>query len=358
MKQQNSLEVPPQVRSASFDEMQLKPKAAPVPSSSLPAERQSFLLKVPHLGPKRSKSFDSGCDVDESVINRKRPPSLDKSNHYCVHCFYLEELERKAATGGTNTMDRQVSTTISVDLSSSSREEVDEDADIDDDSSNDELHEVICGIKVTLSPNSPSSASPTPEESPLLVPAPAAIPRTKPSSPKLERQPAIICPGGDLSSQENSFDTSDGGYSHHGSQLYLGSSSEYGDTDPSSSSYFVGGSEPTISRRTSIVNLRATRSADEYRSMSIQEQVEAEEREEKHSARQEGYLNVPTRRDRAASLDLAFAYPGDETPPTGLTRSISLEPPSTLRSKSIDIELPTVENSNYKVVVTSPKAIK
>ncbi|XP_050694205.1 eye-specific diacylglycerol kinase-like isoform X5 [Eriocheir sinensis] len=336
MKQQNSLEVPPQVRSASFDEMQLKPSRRESSSSSSPAERQSFLLRVPYLGPKRSKSFDSGCgDVDDTDSSSRkktsRPSSLDKSSQQCVHCIYLEELARRFGGG-----PRRISYNTSLDMVSSldsSREEVeDEDDDWDDDdSSSDELHEVICGIKVTLSPNSPSSASPTQEEAPL----PAAPPRTKPASPKLERQPAVFCmnTSAELSSQENSFDLSDGGYSHHGSYLYLGSSSEYGDGEqggeaaaPVGEVAVPGGERP----REGVTDV---------------------------------FLEVPARRDRAASLDISFAsFPKPEelskSSPAGLTRSCSLEPPKALRSKSIDIELPTEEDGDYKVVVTSPKSAK
>ncbi|XP_069978351.1 diacylglycerol kinase zeta isoform X3 [Penaeus vannamei] len=355
MKQQNSLEVPPQIRSASFDEMQLKPgRRESSSSSSSPAERQSFLLRVPYLGPKRSKSFDSGCgDVDDSFASSRkrssRPSSLDKASQQCVHCVYLEELSRRCDCDG-----RRIPYNMSLDFVSSldsSREEAeDEDEeDWDEDSSSDELHEVICGIKVTLSPNSPSSASPTQEE--VSLPAStASSPRNKTASPKLERQPAIfhMNTSTELSSQENSFDLSDGGYSHHGSFLYLGSSSEYGDGE------------------------QAAEHAQEHAGEQAGEQG-APQRGRGAGAEQRGsgeegsvtdvFLEVPTRRDRAASLDISFAsFPKPEellkSSTTGLTRSVSLEPPKALRSKSIDIELPTEEDGDYKVVVTSPKAQK
>nr|XP_045595671.1 eye-specific diacylglycerol kinase-like isoform X3 [Procambarus clarkii] len=337
MKQQNSLEVPPQVRSASFDEMQLKPgRRESSSSSSSPAERQSFLLRVPYLGPKRSKSFDSGCgDVDDTdTTSRKkssRPSSLDKATHHCVHCVYIEDLNRRFGCEG-----KRIPYNMSLDFVSSldsSREEAEDELeeDWDEDSSSDELHEVICGIKVTLSPNSPSSASPTQEEVPIPTPAAAAAPspRSKAVSPKLERQPAIFCmnTSTELSSQENSFDLSDGGFSHHGSFLYLGSSSDYGDGEQSG------------------------------------EQGSGGEKQEGKEGVTDVFLEVPPRRDRAASLDISFAsFPKPEdlikSSTTGLTRSVSLEPPKSLRSKSIDIELPTEEDGNYKVVVTTPKAAR
>lgn len=339
MKQQNSLEVPPpQVRSASFDEVQFKTgrressmvvrqssttssgggcggssgvsvigsqgNSLEVPGSS--SSNSSFLLKLPHLGPKRSKSFDSGCgDEDDPDPNKKQPPrpatSFDRGVQ-CVHCNYVELLrKRKSSRLALKFSDHSTSR---------------EDEDIDWENSSDDLNPVICGIKVTLSPNSPSSTSPAHMD----IPLPRA---NRANSPKLERQPAIYCMPPmhtDLSSQENSVDLSDGGYSHHGSFGYLGSSSEYGDAETS------GGTTSG-----------------------------------------EVFLNVPTKLDRAVSLDMTYSssYPTSFTEPnisqegiSGMTRSISLEPPQAIRSKSIDIELPTDKDGEYKIFVTSPKSAK
>lgn len=338
MKQQNSLEVPPpQIRSASFDEVQYKGRtresvplcptksvgggegggssgvsvigsqgnSLEVPGSS---SSSSFLLRVPYLGPKRSKSFDSGCgDEDEGDIQVHhkrgvRPVVYDRTPH-CVHCNYLEALKRRRASR------------LTFEFSDRSTSKEDDDAEWEN--SSDDLNAVICGIKVTLSPNSPSSTSPT-------LP-PTLPPRSgRANSPKLERQPAIYCMPPmttDLSSQENSVDFSDGGFSHHGSIGYLGSSSEYGDAETS------GGTNSG-----------------------------------------EVFLSVPTKLDRAVSLDMTFSssYPTSfteqgnlpECATSGMTRSISLEPPQAIRSKSIDIELPTDMDGDYKVFVSSPKSKK
>lgn len=340
MKQQNSLEVPPQqIRSASFDEVQFKGRRSgpgggsgtammlgamgssgegsgggggssgvsvigsqgtslEVPSISTSTNSSSFLLKVPYLGPKRSKSFDSGCgDEEDADSNKKssRPVSFERSGIQCVHCGYLEAIQQRRVSG------------LALQFSDKSTSRDDE--DVEWDNSSDDLNEVICGIRVTLSPNSPSSTSPTHTE---IVPQRSS----RANSPKLERQPAIYCMptlATDLSSQENSVDLSDGGFSHHGSIGYLGSSSEYGDAE----------------------NSGGTTSG-------------------------EIFLNVPTKLDRAVSLDMTYSssYPTSlieaealSTLTTGMTRSISLEPPQSLRSKSIDIELPTDMDGNYKVSV-------
>ncbi|KAF2362411.1 hypothetical protein FHG87_006836 [Trinorchestia longiramus] len=343
MKQQHSLEVPPpQVRSASFDEVQYKGSVRD-PSHVLGASKgtrptgvatdgggssgisvigsqgnslevpgnstasSSFLLRVPYLGPKRSKSFDSGCgdDEDGEIQNKRgvRPVSFDRSPH-CIHCTYLEIVQKRR------------SSRMAFQFSDKSTSKEDEEADWEN--SSDDLNAIMGGIKVTLSPNSPSATSPTQ----VVVPPPRLA---RANSPKLERQPAIYCLPPlttDLSSQENSVDFSDGGYSHHGSIGYLGSSSEYGDVET------IGGT---------------ANSGDVF-------------------------LSVPTKLDRAVSLDLTFSssYPTSftetgnlpESSVTGMTRSISLEPPQTVRSKSIDIELPTDLDGNYKVFLAATQKSK
>jgi hypothetical protein len=141
----------------------------------------------------------------------------------------------------------------------------------------------------------------------------------------------------DLSSQENSVDFSDGVESYHGSIGYLGSSSEYGDAESCAANF--GDSE-----NVSDVSSHATYTGDVF-------------------------LNVPTKLDRAVSLDMAFSssYPTSfadangrqaQHSGSGIPRSISLEPPQALRSKSIDIELPTDSDDDYKVFLTASQTAK
>lgn len=113
MKSQSSLEVPKQIRSASFDEIQLQGKreddsrdvkSAPSSSSSMysPARsqdadrRSSVTLKVPHQG-QRSKSFDaysvsSGSSGSQQFLGgfeRPETPVIQVSG--CYHCACIEE---------------------------------------------------------------------------------------------------------------------------------------------------------------------------------------------------------------------------------------------------------------------------
>jgi hypothetical protein len=126
MKQQNSLEVPRQVRSASFDEFQLEAAKSTEPISMMQpsslhlplqdpavpasANDSSSFLKVPTFVSQRSKSFDSGCGANASGSSgdesyylevpryfQRRRSSSDKSASICVHCQCVEEYERLKA---------------------------------------------------------------------------------------------------------------------------------------------------------------------------------------------------------------------------------------------------------------------
>ncbi|XP_052849061.1 eye-specific diacylglycerol kinase isoform X8 [Drosophila gunungcola] len=115
MKMQNSLEVPKQVRSASFDEMQLESQRASSSllkqqsSSSASADERSSeagFLQVPLAAhQQRSHSFDSatasgGSDDSGTFLEvprrlrTARRSSSTKTPPPCIHCLYLEEYER------------------------------------------------------------------------------------------------------------------------------------------------------------------------------------------------------------------------------------------------------------------------
>lgn len=109
MKSQSSLEVPKQIRSASFDEMQLQAKrqddrtssssstCSPVRSQDSVRGRRSSTLKVPQMQTgQRSKSFDaysassgSSSQLLPSGFDRPDTPIIQVSG--CYHCACLEE---------------------------------------------------------------------------------------------------------------------------------------------------------------------------------------------------------------------------------------------------------------------------
>ncbi|XP_012219138.1 eye-specific diacylglycerol kinase isoform X2 [Linepithema humile] len=113
MKTQSSLEVPKQIRSASFDEMQLQPtrqddgrdtrtnssSSSACSSTRLQERRRSATLKVPQLyTSQRSKSFDaysgsSGSSASQQLLgssfDRPDTPIIQVSG--CYHCACVEE---------------------------------------------------------------------------------------------------------------------------------------------------------------------------------------------------------------------------------------------------------------------------
>lgn len=109
MKAQSSLEVPKQVRSASFDEIQLQSQrhddsrpmsSSPSPSrirySSTRVRRRSSTLKVPQMQTgQRSKSFDAysaSSGSSSGGYDRSETPLIQVSG--CYHCVCVEEYRR------------------------------------------------------------------------------------------------------------------------------------------------------------------------------------------------------------------------------------------------------------------------
>ncbi|XP_059484687.1 eye-specific diacylglycerol kinase-like isoform X2 [Neocloeon triangulifer] len=319
MKQQNSLEVPRQVRSASFDEIQLEaaksqpdsatpsvrmqPTALHLPLQSLSAPSASAttaetFLKVPTFSSQRSKSFDSGCGANASGSSgdesyylevpryfQRRRSSSDKSASICVHCQCVEEYERlKACAESTVNAGVQLrcdfsSLPLGLPLSSPSSSASSSESDLPS-----------CGIRVTLEP----------EDLEFRRRQSLAV---TPSSPhKLARQEAFFV--------ENSLEFS------------LSAESD----------------DPAVVA--------------------------------------EIFLEVPelpyNKRDRAASVDSGFAQAaaaeghgptkelvllepssGAISPLTESEGGFLAPPPTTLRSRSVDIVLPTQEHERYKALAAA-----
>ncbi|XP_035897196.1 eye-specific diacylglycerol kinase isoform X2 [Anopheles stephensi] len=157
MKTQSSLEVPKQVRSASFDEIQLEAQrshqqrslsAAAAPSvdeaSGVSSGVGSLLLQVPQTTPgQRSRSFDlAGSASDEGsavaaafldVPKRfQRRKSSSKTPPPCIHCLYLEEYRRLIGVEQRLYYDSEEYQAY-VDYTSSSCSEEDDDDDEEED---------------------------------------------------------------------------------------------------------------------------------------------------------------------------------------------------------------------------------
>ncbi|XP_032594328.1 eye-specific diacylglycerol kinase isoform X2 [Drosophila grimshawi] len=152
MKMQNSLEVPKQVRSASFDEMQLETQRSAAhllkqQSSSSADERSSEggYLQVPQAAhAQRSHSFDSaaasvGSDDSGAFLEvprrlKVRRSSSTKTPPPCIHCHFVEQYEKEMTAERRYFIDHRELSTLSYSNTSSDTSDDDDSTDaLDDD---------------------------------------------------------------------------------------------------------------------------------------------------------------------------------------------------------------------------------
>lgn len=172
MKSQDSLEVPKQVRSASFDDIEYRRKNKTCDN----------LLKVPGVRNQRSKSFDSSTTYPKESDNlldvpklkaRRRSSGSDKgSSTACVHCLLWEEHIKECEESSEGLLRPSRLSYSSSESLSPGESSDDEDEDDDDPgiatpsilldepceaSTYIGAEDNLGGITVILSPNSPSS---------------------------------------------------------------------------------------------------------------------------------------------------------------------------------------------------------
>jgi diacylglycerol kinase (ATP) len=309
MKTQSSLEVPKQVRSASFDEIQLEAKRnqqkATDEKDCGPGGGAIGLLKVPEFLNQRSKSFDSGGSEDSSMYLevprrfQRRRSSSDKMPATCFHCTCVEEFLRLRAVAQAEELSLDNNHQVrSLSYSDTSSSDWDDDDEV---GSKDDSFEVNtqCSIRVTLSPISPGPPSLECSPGEEGVPGTPTMRRRSITSPKLARQEAFFVVEPGTNSLENISDvTSEGSDAVSGGSV---------------SSCVEGGAGLIVS---------------------------------------DFYLKVPElKRDRAASVDSCFSKVSSNNKTEELDQVSTLQVPQvTLRSRSVDIVLPTDEQARYKAL--------
>uniref|UniRef100_A0A8D8M3J0 Diacylglycerol kinase n=1 Tax=Cacopsylla melanoneura TaxID=428564 RepID=A0A8D8M3J0_9HEMI len=331
MKTQSSLEVPKQVRSASFDEIQLE------------AKRNQYLdpkalLKVPPNSGQRSKSFDSSQNQSEAdpgtflevptrTLFQRRRSSGDKMTALCVHCACVEEYNRiqSRQSSGDEVLSLR---SFSYSDSSATSEDFDSfDYEQTEESEPPDIDIPSPCITVTLSPVPP--CTPTFDIISFggddILATTTSARRRSVTSPKLERQQAFIFPES-LETQNSSETTYTTSESDSTNQVFNLA------TDFNAFSF----TDKTAITKTSSSSC---------------------ENNENPVIVSEFFLTVPDlKRDRAASMDSCFI---NKQPPSGkpeevvpIPSSQLLEPPSssTLRSRSVDIVLPTDQQARYRAL--------
>jgi hypothetical protein len=334
MKTQSSLEVPKQVRSASFDEIKLEAQRNAQYLHQSSTDSQTGLLTVPNAQ-QRSRSFDSAgiepTDANASFLDvpkrfAQRRKSSAKSP-VCIHCTYVEEQRKRGSTAGFY-FDAQEFQNLTYSSSGSSSESEIEENDDDDFMFRQQntLHlPSPCSITFTLSPT--VCDFPAFPPSGIMPGSPPALPSTPPVFPTIELSndvDEIEVPGPrarrrSISRQEAIFVEPTG--------TSLENVSNTSDGEPSDLT------EKTTSKK-----------ADDAFVCDI-------------------FLTVPDlKRDRAASVDSCFtkvssaAKTEELQPPEGDLNLLTVPSSGAVRSRSVDIVLPTEQQARYKALALAGPA--
>ncbi|XP_037029627.1 eye-specific diacylglycerol kinase isoform X3 [Bradysia coprophila] len=320
MKTQSSLEVPKQVRSASFDEIQLDTQRTVqfLRQHSSNDEKPDLLTVPQQHGGQRSRSFDS-AGHDEAAAPflevpkrfQRRRSSNSKTPPPCVHCQYMDEYEKAVGAEQRFFIDHIEVKSLSYSEISSSEDESDEGPKF----GNLLLPPPSPGITFTLSPtNGDRPEFPPINGSPPITPC-------YPTSPAIELAlfddpPPSRARRRSISRQEAIFVEPTGNSLEN---VTKNSESAAEDDEPNKST-----------------------DGDNNGSTDFVQDI---------------YLTVPDlKRDRAASVDSCFSKLSSsgkteelQPPDGGFTLTVPVNSCAT-RSRSVDIVLPTDEQARYKAL--------
>lgn len=306
MKTQSSLEVAKQVRSASFDEIQLETKRLQAAGQSTDS---NILLRVPQFPGQRSRSVDSSASEESGnfleVPSRKfqRRRSSGGKSPICVHCLCIEEYSKlyppeELPPEYDSCNEKPPAFSMSESSSECEEEFVPE-----------------CAITVTLSPE--ISFEPLPSPPPSMSQSPS-IECFHPSDP----DEILMTP---TQTRRKSIHRQEAFFTEP-----IGTSLENMSDGPSDI-FSEGTSEGAFSEgdvvNTTIPGLVV----------------------------KDIYLQVPDlKRDRAASVDSCFSKVSqgktEELQHSGVSLEVPVGPNVALRSRSVDIVLPTDEQARYKAL--------
>ena len=350
MKTQSSLEVPKQVRSASFDEISLESQRTAQYLHQSSTDSATGLLTVPNVQPQqRSRSFDSAGiepnDANASFLDvPKRFAQRRKSSAkppVCIHCQYVEEQRKRGSTAGFyfDAQEFRALTYSESSTSSSSESEKDEvekeDLDVDYyfQKQTTLLLPSPCSITFTLSPTiCDYPAFPLPGIVPGSPPAMPSSPPIFPASPTIE-----------LSNELDEIDVP-------GPRSRRRSISRQ-------EAIFV---EPTGTSLENVSNTSDTEALEDEKEK--QTKTTTTSKPDDPFVR-DIFLTVPDlKRDRAASVDSCFtkvssaAKTEEVQPPEGDLNLLTVPSSGAVRSRSVDIVLPTEQQARYKALALAGPA--
>ncbi|XP_031636667.1 eye-specific diacylglycerol kinase isoform X3 [Contarinia nasturtii] len=344
MKMQSSLEVPRQVRSTSFDEFQLEANRTTknLIDQTSTDESSAALLQVPQFqfGAQRSRSVESGS-IDSNIASylevpkrfQRRRSSNSKSPVHCVHCMYIEEYERCLESGGS-AFDKPKD---NEDNNSSDTSISDDDDDTDESihiETTDENNHLTIPTLIPPHCNIKFSLSHATDAFPLQSANDDTTAASPPPQPPIETQCDIQpVPAIDIELQL---------HANRGRRRSISRQE----------AIFI---EPTGS---SLENLDSVKSPTETtpKKSTNNEKKLLNTSGDSNDYVQDYFLTVPEtdlRRDRAASVDSSFS----KLTSNGKTEELQSKndgflsvPTNAVRSRSVDIVLPTNEQARYKAL--------
>lgn len=334
------------VRSASFDEIKLEAQRTAQYLHQSSTDSQLGLLVVP-TNQQRSRSFDSAgiesSDANASFLDVPKRFQRRKSSAkppVCIHCQYVEEQRKRSGSAGFYFDAQEFRALTYSDTSSSSSSESEKEKDDENDvdyflhQQNTLLLPSPCSITFTLSPtNCDYPAFPLPAIVPGSPPAMPSISPFYPASPTIEF------------SNELELDDIPGPRQRRRSISRQ-------------EAIFV---EPT---GTSLENV-SNASDSEQPKEGYENQEDAQEaitlKVDEPFVR-DIFLAVPDlKRDRAASVDSCFtkvssAAKTEEVQPAEGDLNLLNVPSGAIRSRSVDIVLPTEQQARYKALALAGPA--
>lgn len=417
MKTQSSLEVPKQVRSASFDEIKLEAQRTAQYLHQSSTDSQTGLLTVPNAIPpqqqqQRSRSFDSAgiepSDANASFLDVPRRFARRKSSSkspVCIHCLYVEEQRKRGSTAGFyfDAQEFKALTYYETSSSSSSESETETDEtkdDIncwkeedlednnDDNNNNNEnddeedsdvdkyFNQQILPLPLPPSPCITFTLSPTNCDYPAF-PLPDIIPGTPPalpSTPPVFPPPPITTtnttiielPTNDfdeieipgprqrrrsISRQEAIFMEPTGASLDNVTTSSFSTEHDTKDDNDENNENEIATISTSIDKSNS-----SSRSGTKGAEMSSLKPVD-------DPFVRDIFLTVPDlKRDRAASVDSCFskvssaAKTEEVQPPEGDLNLLSVPNAGAVRSRSVDIVLPTEQQARYKALALAGPA--
>ena len=323
------------------------------------SDEHSSLLQVPQVSGQRSRSFDStgSCNQDNEQISLldvprrfQRRKSSSKTPPPCVHCMYVEEMKKLVGVEERQYYDSQEYQLLACSSSSSSSSDEASDNDDDDDpcykyTRRDSLAPPSilspCNITFTLSPTTTGECRMFPPTSLFYEGVPPSMIGSPPVTPVFPPSPTIELPSGgseeapskqrrrSISRQEAIFVEPTGNSLEN---VSIASEISIIATDDCASDNDIDNE---------VDNLAHTTTTDFVRDI---------------------YLTVPDlKRDRAASVDSCFsklssAKTEELKPPEGNLDLLTVPSSGAVRSRSVDIVLPTEEQARYKALALAGPA--